>query len=720
MTHITINEIARILGVHKVSALRRADAEGWDYTTETVRGGQRRSYLVDNLPAELRKTIREKLFDQALQCAPAPLTPDLTPPGWNPPLPVRATQQAISPAGAHPTRSTPAADLTQIARETAIARMALLDEIQRLAAICGSINQAVKKVESLSQTGGLPEHLREIAPLANAKSGDRAHLLTFRTLRRWITLDKPNATPGERIAALAPRTQGISYALPADVGATLAMFRTANKPSLRYCAQAVAREQGADWRTLYDAARRFKAKVPRQVFYGGRNTAAALKALQPFRRREFLSLAPNDVWTGDGHAMKFKIAHPETGAPFVPELTVVMDVGSRYVVGWSLSFSENCIAVSDALRWAVQQHGVPLIYYSDNGGGQKNKTFDAPVTGILGALGIQHETGIPGNPQGRGVIERAWQSVAINVARQFPTFQGHGADRDTLKMVTRDITKALRLQRQALPGSVASISSRLPTLAELTAALQTNFDIYNHHHEHSALPKINGRHATPAQWRAHRIAECSTDIVMLPPAEINTLFMPAVLRKSTRGEVRFLNCIYYHADLMLVDDEIIKVHYDIHDVNRVWVKKQTGELIAVAELNGNKAGYFPQSMIEVQREKRADRRVALKQSQIDEINLERAAPALTDQTTGQPLVPLVFDDPAPALVDNVVALNSAAAERARPMFDSDAEMYRWLKQHPAELTAHDRDWLDGYRQTNEFKDLFADREEREERGVAAG
>jgi putative transposase len=366
---LTSKTIAQALGISKRAVDMRAAEESWRFTQQPCRGGQRRLYSLTDLPADVQDTLRTQLIDQALQCAPVCPTPDTAITAST----MAVQSQGISITGAHPTRTTPAAaDLTQIARETAIARIALIDEIHRLAAICGSVNQAVKKVEELSQRGELPEHLRELAPLANAKSGDRAHLLAFRTLRRWITLDKPNGTPSERIAALAPRTQGVSYAMPGDVGAVLALFRTANKPSLRYCAQAIAREQGADWRTLYDAARRFKAKVPRQVFYGGRNTAAALKALQPFRRREFLSLAPNDVWTGDGHAMKFKIAHPETGAPFVPELTVIMDVGSRYVVGWSLSFSENCIAVSDALRWAVQQHGVPLIYYSDNGGGQKN------------------------------------------------------------------------------------------------------------------------------------------------------------------------------------------------------------------------------------------------------------------------------------------------------------------------------------------------------------
>jgi len=199
--------------------------------------------------------------------------------------------------------------------------------------------------------------------------------------------------------------------------------------------------------------------------------------------------------------------------------------------------------------------------------------------------------------------------------------------------------------------------------------------------------------------------------------------MPAVLRKAERGEVRFINCLYYHADLMLVDKEEVKVHYDIHDVSRVWVKKQTGELIAIAELNGNKAGYFPQPMIEVLREKRAERRIALKQSQIDDINAERMAPALTDQRTGAPLVPLVIEDPAPELLNNIVNLPTAAREQARPMFDSDAEMYRWLKANPSDITAFDRDWIEGYRRTGEFQDLFAEREAREggeEREVAAG
>ncbi|MFO6428444.1 hypothetical protein ACLBOM_38530 [Escherichia coli] len=40
------------------------------------------------------------------------------------------------------------------------------------------------------------------------------------------------------------------------------------------------------------------------------------------------------------------------------------------------------IAVADALRYGMAQHGIPLIYYSDNGGGEKNLVLDADITGF--------------------------------------------------------------------------------------------------------------------------------------------------------------------------------------------------------------------------------------------------------------------------------------------------------------------------------------------------
>ena len=73
-----------------------------------------------------------------------------------------------------------------------------------------------------------------------------------------------------------------------------------------------------------------------------------------------------------------------------------------------------------------QHFGLPIIYYSDNGGGQTGKTIDHEITGITSRLGIRHETGIAGNPQGRGIIERWWKDNLIEMARQYETFAGSG------------------------------------------------------------------------------------------------------------------------------------------------------------------------------------------------------------------------------------------------------------------------------------------------------
>ncbi|TYE93587.1 transposase, partial [Escherichia coli] len=70
-----------------------------------------------------------------------------------------------------------------------------------------------------------------------------------------------------------------------------------------------------------------------------------------------------------------------------------LDGSCRYIVGWSLALSESVIAVADALRHGIKNHGKPFLYYSDNGGGETNNTFDAELTGILPRLGIDHRLG---------------------------------------------------------------------------------------------------------------------------------------------------------------------------------------------------------------------------------------------------------------------------------------------------------------------------------------
>ena len=564
-----------------------------------------------------------------------------------------------------------------------------VDEIERWAEELGR-DGAIRKMERMAKARELPERLQELVPIANArsgaKSGKHARTLSRGRLYDWCKKVRGKVTPSERVCALAPKSRGRKWDLDADVLAALAKYRQPNKPSLAYCVREVIAKTGGERESLYHRCRRAIGNLPAPVFHAGRNTGAAFKALQVFRRREFLSLEPNEVWVGDGHAAKLKVTHPITGNPFQPEVTVILDASDRYIVGWSVSLSENCIAVSDALRHGVGQHGIPLIYYSDNGGGQKNKMLDAPVTGISGALGFQHETGIPGNPQGRGVIERLWPTVLIPLAKQFDTFQGRGNDRDTLKNVSREINRALRASKK---GEVTVLPRKLPTWEQFLRALEQALTSYNQTHQHSSLPKLDGtHHATPAEWRAHRMRETGVQVYIPPANELAVLFMPQVMRKCERGEVRLFNGIYFHKDLMLIDGRYAPVAHDIHDCSRVWVRHPDGgQLIAVAELNGNRGDFFPKPYIEQLREERAKRRMGLLQSKMDEVQAELdGGTGLDHRATAEPLL-------ANVVPDSVVALQAPAANGGRPRFTDDLSLLAWLAEHRDDMDDYDWDWM---------------------------
>lgn len=631
-THASLQEISAAIHISRRLAHKRATRERWPFTEQAVRGGRRRLYQIATLPEAIRiALIGEHLSTRAARQAPGGLDELGAGVGSTPEARLSSTRGAVAHRSSPPTvasgatpdpRSPSIGDLAKWQIEVATARAELIDECERIAAASAiHIARAEQLLAKRAKTGELPAALLDLARLANARRGGNGRRVSHQRLGAWRKRARGAATPSERLARLAPGGRGKRWVLCAEVTAALAQYRSPNKPSLRWCVQEIAGRSGPAFNSLYARCRRELKKLPAALFYAGRNSGSALKALQPFRRREFLSLAPNDVWTGDGHSAKLRIQHPDTGAPFVPEVTVIVDVATRYVVGWSVSLSENCIAVSDALRHGVSRHGVPLVYYSDNGGGQKNKMFDAPVTGVLTGMGIQHETGIPGNAQGRGVIERLWPTVLLRLAKRFATYQGKGADRETLRKVTIDIERALRAAKKS---EVTAMPRRLPSFRQFLDAIEAEIEAYNTMHRHRSLPKLDGvEHATPAEYRAHRLDGAQLQV---PPAqEVAALFMPSVLRVAARGEVKLWNGIYFHRDLMLADREEVAVGYDIHDATYVLVRKTSGEFLARAELAGNRSGYMPKPFLEKLRDEREARRLKLLEDKIGEVQAERRA-----------------------------------------------------------------------------------------------
>ncbi|WP_238327009.1 Mu transposase C-terminal domain-containing protein, partial [Rodentibacter pneumotropicus] len=485
--------------------------------------------------------------------------------------------------------------LTAKQREVADARMALVTKVAEL-------EQAQPRYKAIgffceqAKSGQLSADLMALVNIANNKGG-KNRTLSPRTLNQWVLDYEKADTPESRLKALAPMQRVAKKAeeiwwLP-DF---LAVYRQTNGINVAEAYYYFSKEWDArfadeplrlEMKPSLDQVRAALAKLPRHIKEIGRKTGSELRALHTYVKRDWSVLLVNDVWVGDGHAMKLKVAHPEHGRPFIPEVTLIMDTSSRFIVGWSASLAENVLAVADALRHGVERYGIPAIYYSDNGGGEKNWMLDADLTGILPRLGINHQTGIPGNPQGRGIIERVHKTILYRVARQFETYHGSGADRDTVRQVSTaviSLDKAKRKGATDLTPKQKWAVGKLPSWNLFLQAVQEAVDWYNNEHKHSEIGYM-----TPAAKRRQLMEKMKEeDLVFVTPVEARDLFRPSVLRTAQRGWLQLFNNDYFSTKLLDVDGQKVQVAFDIHDPSQVIVRKQDGSFVCYAELDGNK------------------------------------------------------------------------------------------------------------------------------------
>jgi len=472
----------------------------------------------------------------------------------------------------------------------------------------GSMEAACDYLSTGYANGTLSDELKQAIEQCNDKvNNERLGRVSPSTLGKWKRLKK---TTGHCIPAKT--RQKTDWKSVWWMPLFLACYRKPQKPKITESYQEFEQDwliQGFNSADLpsYGSVNTLLMRVPLIIRETGRCTGSDLAALKSFIRRDW-SGSSNEVWVGDGHTFKAKVRHPETGRAFAPEVTVIIDAASRFIVGWAFSLSENQIAVSEALGQGMIKHGKPLIYYSDNGSGQTAKTIDCPAGGMLARLGVSHETGRYGNPQGRGLIEGLWDITAIAVAKTFPTFQGTGMDSGALRKVTQAINSA------RLKGEVPNF---VPTWQAFMAACEARFDWYNHEHKHV---KHGGK--TPASVYFANF-DLSWACRLTPEEEIN-LYRPFIERTPDRGEIRWINNLY-HCELLVgyPAKTKVRVAYDMHNADKVWISDLQGRFIGIGVWNGNQVKGFPVSKVEALKDQRIDGIVKLKQQGIADAEAER-------------------------------------------------------------------------------------------------
>lgn len=110
----------------------------------------------------------------------------------------------------------------------------------------------------------------------------------------------------------------------------------------------------------------------------------------------------SDVWDGP------YLCDKSTGKNRRLRLVAIIDAYTRYIVHAEFYFNENRPCLEDTLMKAILKHNLPEIFYCDNA-----RIFRSPhMKRIAAELGFSIKHSMPGQPQGRGRIERWFRTVA--------------------------------------------------------------------------------------------------------------------------------------------------------------------------------------------------------------------------------------------------------------------------------------------------------------------
>jgi putative transposase len=138
-----------------------------------------------------------------------------------------------------------------------------------------------------------------------------------------------------------------------------------------------------------------------RTLYRGRRTTIRSKShpVYPYLLKGLAITRVNQVW-----AMDITYIPMRRGFLY---LTAIIDVASRYVVGWSLSNSMSAEWCTEVMREAIATHGTPEIVNTDQGSQFTSEEF----TSQLKASGIAISMDSKGRAIDNIFIERFWRSL---------------------------------------------------------------------------------------------------------------------------------------------------------------------------------------------------------------------------------------------------------------------------------------------------------------------
>ena len=728
-THYSILELLEMklenLPTTKMGLGSKVVRESWPFIEvagKGGKGGKRREYAP---PPEVLKLIQAKKLKEVLgglsdlpelqpSPRPSPTGRGGDAAGFPSPQPspdVRGGQLTIGVADGS----------TEQQRLCESARRGVLSAVERVMAESGvSKEAAMTTVLTQAKMPGF-EHIAKLFSLAADGRGGGGKLPSVRTIKRWFAARESNS--------LAPKSRTEDMNVPSWLPVFLECYRLPMKPSVSEAYRLfVNRLEGlhsplgkeADVPSIHQV-RRWLGKLGNVERERGRRGARDLKNILPHKRRDFLHLKPAAIYTADGHTFDAEVLNPLSGLPFRPEITTVLDVGTRRCMGWSVGLAESRFTVLEALSHASRA-AIGALWYVDWGRGFENLMMTDEATGLMGRLGMTMTHSRAYNSQAKGASERS-HNIFTRAAANLPSFVGKNMDDEARQKLFKLSRKEVRLHGKIL-------NSPIPTWDQFKGYIERVVDEYNDR-PHRSLPKFTDRegkrrHMSPKEFWALKVAEFG-EPPRVSPEEEGYLFRPQVMRTVRRGEVSLFSNTYYSAELMEFNGETVRVGYDVQDALWVWIYDDLGRLICKAEWHGNSTDYMPVSVLERAEDKRNDERLKRNELQQQNILKERRVPTIEHQDSvnigGMVLDMSQIKAKAAALSerrsreDDVVVEVAAVKAVEKPSeteaaagwsVPSEASERFALYQRlcgQADLPPQAQRWLERYPQSNEYKAL---------------
>lgn len=478
--------------------------------------------------------------------------------------------------------------------------------------VAGFLESLLKPLDELVDGGASINNVAALFVSQSAAGKLDSRMRHLMTLVGWETVSVPTI----KRALSAYRKEGKTGLLPKYKGRVrqdygwevraVALYNLPGKPGYSDVASRLI-EEGFEDVTESRVARYLKALPATLGKFSPARIGPHLHKLrrQKFQRRSLDEVMVGEIYAGDGHTIDDYVAHPNTGKPYRPELTVFIDIKSSYITGWWPSESESTVSTMFAMSHAMRVHNhVPAWVYVDRGPGYRSKMLAAEGTGFYDRFDIGLIGALPGNPHGKGWIERFFRTVRDKHDKFFAGGSVYCGD-DMAHEVNRRLSADLAMGRRTLPSLRQYIES---------------FTAWLEHYHNMPQDKLGGR--TPAQvWAELRPVgvELGMDAIARPREECTV----------QRQTVRLHNRFYYADALALFDAQKVDVEYDLHHDSHVWIFDKKGRYIVEAK-QVHTIGVLPPSRLEEGRDRRLKGQIKRLERHLQEAEARRADPITAD------------------------------------------------------------------------------------------